>query len=340
MDNELIIQQEMISQIREIMINARQNVAVQVNNEQLLAYWNIGRVIVEHEQASDKRAEYGKSTLKQVSKQLTKEFGRGFSVSNLQFMRRFYQTYQIQQTLSAKLSWSHYCGLLLISEADKRSFYEKECINAGWSVRELKRQMETSLYERLLLSSGTENKERVLELALNGNEITKPSDIIKDPYVFEFLGIPEDKPVLESDLEKALVEHIEKFLLELGKGFMFVGTQQRITLGNEHYYVDMVFYNKILHSYVLIELKTKKLMPAAVGQLNMYLNYYAEEVNEESDNPPIGIILCTDRDFLGAEYALGGLNNNIFASKYTYVIPDKEELIAQVEAVLEKWNDK
>lgn len=255
-------------------------------------------------------------------------------------MRRFYQTYQIQQTLSVKLSWSHYCELLLIAEDDKRSFYEKECVNAGWSVRELKRQMETSLYERLLLSSGTENQERVLELALNGNEITKPSDIIKDPYVFEFLGIPEDKPVLESDLEKALVEHIEKFLLELGKGFMFVGTQQRITLGNEHYYVDMVFYNKILHSYVLIELKTKKLMPAAVGQLNMYLNYYAEEVNEESDNPPIGIILCTDRDFLGAEYALGGLNNNIFASKYTYVIPDKEELIAQVEAVLEKWNDK
>ena len=255
-------------------------------------------------------------------------------------MRRFYQTYQIQQTLSVKLSWSHYCELLLIAEDDKRSFYEKECVNVGWSVRELKRQMETSLYERLLLSSGTENQERVLELALNGNEITKPSDIIKDPYVFEFLGIPEDKPVLESDLEKALVEHIEKFLLELGKGFMFVGTQQRITLGNEHYYVDMVFYNKILHSYVLIELKTKKLMPAAVGQLNMYLNYYAEEVNEESDNPPIGIILCTDRDFLGAEYALGGLNNNIFASKYTYVIPDKEELIAQVEAVLEKWNDK
>ncbi len=306
----------------------------------ITAYWNIGRIIVEHEQENNERATYGKQTLKELSKVLTEEFGKGFSVSNLQFMRRFYQTYQIQQTLSVKLSWSHYCELLLISEDDKRSFYEKECVNAGWSVRELKRQMETSLYERLLLSSGTENKERVLELALNGNEITKPSDIIKDPYVFEFLGIPEDKPVLESDLEKALVEHIEKFLLELGKGFMFVGTQQRITLGNEHYYVDMVFYNKILHSYVLIELKTKKLMPAAVGQLNMYLNYYAEEVNEESDNPPIGIILCTDRDFLGAEYALGGLNNNIFASKYTYVIPDKEELIAQVEAVLDKWSEK
>lgn len=339
MENNSLMTSEMIEQIKQVMGQARTNVAKAVNNELITAYWNIGRIIVEYEQKNNERAAYGKQTLKELSKVLTEEFGKGFSVSNLQFMRRFYQTYQIQQTLSVKLSWSHYCELLLISEDDKRSFYEKECVNAGWSVRELKRQMETSLYERLLLSSGTENKERVLELALNGNEITKPSDIIKDPYVFEFLGIPEDKPVLESDLEKALVEHIEKFLLELGKGFMFVGTQQRITLGNEHYYVDMVFYNKILHSYVLIELKTKKLMPAAVGQLNMYLNYYAEEVNEESDNPPIGIILCTDRDFLGAEYALGGLNNNIFASKYTYVIPDKEELIAQVEAVLEKMED-
>ncbi len=336
MDNNSLMSNEMVEQIKQVMVQARTNVAKTVNNELIAAYWNIGRIIVEHEQENNERAAYGKKTLKELSKVLTEEFGKGFSVSNIYNMRLFYLTYQKFQTMSGKLSWSHYCELLLISEDDKRNFYEKECINSGWSVRELKRQLETSLYERLLLSSGTENKERVLELALNGNEITKASDIIKDPYVFEFLGIPEDKPVLECDLEKALVEHIEKFLLELGKGFMFVGTQQRITLGNEHYYVDMVFYNKILHSYVLIELKTKKLMPAAVGQLNMYLNYYAEEVNEESDNPPIGIILCTDRDFLGAEYALGGLNNNIFASKYTYVIPDKEELIAQVEAVLDK----
>ena len=340
MDNELIIQEEMISQIREIMINARQNIAVQINNEQLLAYWNIGRVIVEYEQASDKRAEYGKSTLKQVSKQLTKEFGRGFSVSNLQFMRRFYQTYQIQQTLSAKLSWSHYCELLIISDPDRRSFYEKECERSGWSVREMKRQIATSLFERLLLSDGKANKEKVSELATKGQELAVPEDIVKDPYVFEFLGIPENKPVLESDLEKALVRQIEDFMLELGRGFMFVGTQQRVTLNNTHYYVDMVFYNKELHAYVLIELKTVKLMPEAVGQLNMYLNYYAAEVNEPGDNPPIGIILCTDKDNVSAEYALGGLSNNIFASTYTYVIPEKEKLIAQVEAVLEKWEDK
>ena len=337
MENNSLLTTGLIDEIRQVMGQARANVSKAVNNELLAAYWNIGRIIVEHEQENNERAAYGKQTLKALSKALTEELGKGFSVSNIYNMRLFYLTYQKFQTVSGKLNWSHYCELLLISEEDKRSFYEKECINSGWSVRELKRQMETSLYERLLLSSGTENKERVLELALKGNEITKPGDIIKDPYVFEFLGIPEDKPILESDLERALVDHIEKFLLELGKGFMFVGTQQRLTLGNEHYYVDMVFYNKILHSYVLIELKTKKLMPAAVGQLNMYLNYYAEEVNEENDNPPIGIILCTDRNFPGAEYALGGLNNNIFASKYTYVIPKREELVAQVEAVLEKW---
>lgn len=326
----------MINQIRHVMEQARSNVAKTVNNELISAYWNIGRIIVEHEQENNERAAYGKQTLKALSKALTEEFGKGFSVSNIYNMRLFFLTYQKFQTVSGKLSWSHYCELLLISEDDKRSFYEKECVNAGWSVRELKRQMQTSLYERLLLSSGTENKERVLELALKGNEITKPIDIIRDPYVFEFLGIPEDKPILESNLEKALLEHIEKFLLELGKGFMFVGTQQRITLGNEHYYVDMVFYNKILHSYVLIELKTKKLMPSAVGQLNMYLNYFASEVNDENDNPPIGIILCTDKDFLGAEYALGSLNNAIFASKYTFVIPNKETLISQVETVIKK----
>lgn len=337
MANDVIIYQEMIDEIKAIVHSARDNVARQVNSELLAAYWNIGRVIVEHEQDSNERADYGKETLKQVSRQLTKELGRGFSVSNLQFMRRFYQTYQIQQTVSAKLSWSHYCELLIISDPDRRSFYEKECERSGWSVRELKRQISTSLFERLLLSEGDVNKEKVYELATRGQELAVPEDIVKDPYVFEFLGITESKPVLESELEKALVRQIEDFMLELGRGFMFVGTQQRITLNNTHYYVDMVFYNKELHAYVLIELKTGKLMAEAVGQLNMYLNYYASEVNEPGDNPPIGIILCTDKDNVSAEYALGGLSNNIFASTYTYVIPEKEKLIAQVEAVLQQW---
>ena len=340
-DNKLIISNEMslvVQEVKSILNTARNNVARQVNNELLNTYWNIGRIICEYEQTDAVRADYGKQTLRALSKELTKEFGKGFSVSNIQFMRRFYQNYQIQQTASVKLSWSHYCELLSISDTDKRSFYEKEAINSGWSVRELKRQIESSLFERLLLSRGDANKEQVLALALHGNEITQPADIIRDPYVFEFLGLPEDKPVMESDLERALVQQIEKFLLELGRGFMFVGTQQRVTLNNTHYYVDMVFYNKILRAYVLIELKTTKLTPEAAGQINMYLNYYASEVNDPDDNPPIGIILCTDKDSITAEYALGGLSNNIFASRYVLYMPNKEQLIQQVEAVLEKWH--
>jgi len=206
-------------------------------------------------------------------------------------------------------------------------------------VRELKRQINISLFERLLLSCGEANKEQVLSLALKGNEIAEPSDIIRDPYVFEFLGLPENKPMMESDLERALVRQIEKFLLELGRGFMFVGTQQRVTVNNTHYYVDMVFYNKILRAYVLIELKTTKLTPEAAGQINMYLNYYASEINDEDDNPPIGIILCTEKDSITAEYALGGLSNNIFASRYVLYMPNKEQLVAQVEAVIGELRD-
>ena len=328
-----------INEIKEVLVSARTNVARQVNSELLTAYWNIGRIICEYEQSDPERADYGKRTIKELSRALTQEFGKGFSRSNLQNMRQLYLAYPKCQTLSGNLSWSHYCELLSISDPGKRSFYEKEAVNANWSVRELKRQIESSLFERLLLSRGDTNKEQVLSLALKGNEISQPSDIIRDPYVFEFLGLPEDKPVMESDLEQALVQQIEKFLLELGRGFMFVGTQQRVTVSNTHYYVDMVFYNKILRAYVLIELKTTKLTPEAAGQINMYLNYYAAEVNDADDNPPIGIILCTDKDSVTAEYALGGLSNNIFASRYVLYMPNKEQLIAQVEQVLRTWHE-
>jgi len=338
-ENNLLNNEALVNEIASIITNARNNVAKQVNNELLNAYWNIGRVIVEDE-LKNNRGEYGKKQLLAISKNLTNKFGKGFSQSNLYNMKMFYTKYPIFQSLTGKLSWTHYCELLYISDDDKRSFYEKEAINANWSVRELKRQISSSLFERLLLSNGETNKKKVLELALKGNEIAKPEDIVKDPYVFEFLGLPENKPMMESDLEEALVRQIEKFLLELGKGFMFVGTQQRITFGNTHYYVDMVFYNKILKSYVLIELKTIKLMPEAVGQLNMYLNYYTAEINDENDNPPIGLILCTDKGNVDMQYALGGLSNNIFASKYVTYMPDKEQLIAQVEAVLSSNDNK
>ena len=335
-NNEVLL---VVQEIRSFLDSARSNVAKLVNSELLIAYWNIGRIICEYEQSNSSRADYGKQTLKALAKTLTNEFGKGFSLANIYNMRLFYQTYEKFQTVSGKLSWSHYCELLGISDPDKRSFYEKETVNSGWSVRELKRQIESSLFERLLLSRGDVNKEQVLDLALKGNEITTPADIIRDPYVFEFLGLPEDKPMMESDLEKALVQQIEKFLLELGRGFMFVGTQQRVTFNNTHYYVDMVFYNKILRAYVLIELKTTKLTPEAAGQINMYLNYYAAEVNDPDDNPPIGIILCTDKGSITAEYALGGLSNNIFASRYVLYMPNKDQLIRQVEAVLNRWHE-
>ena len=329
-----------LAEIKTVLESARRNVAKQVNSELLNTYWNIGRIISEYEQTIPERADYGKQTLKELAKALTAEFGKGFSRANLYNMRQFYMSYEKIQTVSGQLSWSHYCELLSISDSDKRSFYEKEAVNSNWSVRELKRQIDSSLFERLLLSRGDANKEQVLALAEKGIEIAEPADIIRDPYVFEFLGLPEDKPVMESDLERALVQQIEKFLLELGRGFMFVGTQQRVTVNNTHYYVDMVFYNKILRAYVLIELKTTKLTPEAAGQINMYLNYYAAEVNDSDDNPPIGIILCTEKDSITAEYALGGLSNNIFASRYVLYMPNKEQLIAQVEAVLKKWHEQ
>ena len=267
----------LIESIKEIIITSRKNIVRSVNTEMLSAYWNIGKLIVEDEQKNQERAQYGEQTLKTISKRLTAELGSGFSLTNLKAMRKFFLIYRKGQTLSDQLSWSHYCELLTISDNNKRSFYEKECVASKWSVRELKRQLDSSLYERLLLSRGKENKEEVKRLAEKGQEIEKPEDILKDPYVFEFVGLPENKPVMEADLEDALINHIEKFLLELGKGFMFVGRQQRITFDNEHYYADMVFYNKILRAYVIIELKTRKLLPAAAGQLNMYLNYYKAE---------------------------------------------------------------
>ena len=244
-----------IFEIRNLLDESKKTISTTINTTLLTTNWKIGEIIVKYEQNNNIRAIYGKGTLKEMSKVLTQEFGSGFSRSNLQNMRNFYLEYSICQAVTGKLSWTHYCELLSISDKNKRSFYENECISSSWSTRELKRQINTSLYERLLLSDKQANKEKIYKLAKKGNEILKPDDIIKDPYVFEFLGIPEDKPFLENDLEKALITQIEKFMLELGRGFMFVGTQQRVTINNNHYYVDMVFYNKPLRAYVLIELK-------------------------------------------------------------------------------------
>lgn len=330
------IDNRLVESIKRIVLNARKNVYQKVNQELILTYWQVGKEIVEEEHKNNIDNKTSRQIILNLSKLLTKEIGKGFSRSNLFNMRKFYLEYPSVQSVTGHLTWTHICELLTIEDKDKRRFYEKECINASWSIRELKRQIDSSLYERLLLSQGKANKEKVLELAQKGQELNKPEDILKNPYVFEFLGIPDKKPILEKDLEAKLIRHIEDFLLELGRGFMFVGSQQRITINNTHYYVDMVFYNKILRCYILIELKTTKLDIADGGQLNTYLNYYKTEVNDANDNPPIGIILCAEKDEITAEYILGGFENNVFASKYVTILPNKEKLIEEVEYVINK----
>ena len=326
----------LVLEISTIVNEVKTNLSKEINKSIIYVYWNIGKIIVKHENEDNNRLEYGKEVLKELSKELTKLLGKGYSLTNLTYMRWFYNVYPDYNMINNSLSWSHYVELITIKDDKKRNFYEKECINSNWSVRELQRQLDTSLFERLLLSDGKNNKKKVLEFSKKGQIVNKPSDIIKQPYVFEFLGIKEPKPLLEKDLEYKLIRHIEDFLLELGKGFMFVGSQQRITLNNTDYYVDMVFYNKFLKSYVLIDLKMNKLKAENLGQMNMYLNYYEKVVNNVDDGKPIGIILCAEKDKVALEYALGGLSNNIFASTYTYYIPDKEQLISEVEKVLKE----
>ena len=329
-----IVVADLLIKIKQIINTSRIKLAQTINNELIHTYWEIGKVIVEKEKINNYDNKSSRQIILDLSKQLSKEVGKGFSRSNLFYMRNFYLYFPDVQTVSGQLTWSHYCELLAVSDDNKRSFYEKETINSGWSVRDLKRQIASSLFERLLLSEGKPNKEKVMRLAKEGQVINDPSDILKDPYVFEFLGITENKPILEKDLELKLIRHIEDFLLELGKGFMFVGSQFRITLNNVHHYIDLVFYNKILKAYILIDLKSEKFQPDNVGQMNMYLNYFKTEINQEEDIEPIGIILCTDKDEVVAEYALGGLTNQIFASKYVYYLPDKEILIREVEKFL------
>jgi predicted nuclease of restriction endonuclease-like (RecB) superfamily len=330
----------LVAEIRAIMEMARASLSREVNTTMLNTYWQVGRIIVEREQNGELKAQYGAKLLTELSKRLSKEIGRGYSRSNLYNMRELYMQYPKIQTSSGKLSWSHYLELLSVKDKDARAFYEHECENAKWSVDELKRQIGTSLFERLLLSDGKANKEKVLALAVEGISMSRPEDMLKEPYVFEFIGVPENKPMLEKDLEAKLIRHIEDFLLELGRGFMFVGSQQRVTIGNTHYYVDMVFYNKILKAYVLIDLKIGELRVEHAGQMNAYLNYYKTEVNDDGDNPPVGIILCKTSKDVVAEYALGGLSNQVFASSYVYYIPDKEVLVGEVKALLEKENKK
>lgn len=323
---------ELLGKIGDAFAQHKRSALLSINNELLQAYWKIGQYIVEFEQKGNLKAEYGKKLLQQLSSDLKTAHGKGFSRTNLVYMRLFYSKYQISQTVSDQLSWSHYVELLNISDELERSFYEKQTILERWSVRELKRQKKSALYLRLAMSK---DKEGILEMSKKGHVIQKAEDLNKDPYVFEFLGLPEDNIFSEAELEKRLLDKLQQFLLELGKGFAFISRQHRVTLNNQHYRVDLVFYHYILKCFVLIDLKVDKLKHHDVGQMNMYINYFRAEENREGDNEPIGIILTTDKDEILVEYATGGITNQLFVSKYQIYLPDRKLLEAKVRDILE-----
>lgn len=307
--------------------------AVQAVNTVLLeTYWQIGQHIVEFEQGGKVKAEYGKALLENLSKDLKLRHGKGFSLSNLIRIRQFYQLFPIYATVSHKLSWSHYVEILKVDNELERNFYIRQCELEKWSVRELKRQKKTALFERLALS---EDKAGILKLAEKGRQIFAPQDLLREPYIFEFLKIPEPFQVSENELETRLIDNLQTFLLELGKGFTFVGRQYRITLDNRHFYIDLVFYHRILRCFVLIDLKLGNVQHLDIGQMNMYLGYFAKEENVEGENPPIGIILSREKDKLLVEYATYKMDSQLFVSKYQLYLPKKEELRRELERVLE-----
>jgi predicted nuclease of restriction endonuclease-like (RecB) superfamily len=334
MDKQLqkqAIYQKLIDTIGLTIESARFRAIQAVNSELLKANWEIGKYIVEYEQHGNEKAEYGSALLTNLAKDLNARFGKGFSKSNIYLMRQFYLKYQIFQSVTGKLTWTHYAELLGVSDDNARGFYEKQAINENWSVRELKRQINASLFERLALS---QDKEGVLRLAEQGQIIANPKDIVKDPYVLEFLQIPSEYRMTESKFEQRIINNLQTFLLELGKGFSFVGRQFRLTLDNDHYYVDLVFYHRILKCFVLIDLKTKHVKHQDIGQMNMYLNYFKAEENTEGDNPPIGIVLGANKNDILVEYAIGGISNNIFVSKYQLYLPDKKVLEEKVKEMI------
>ena len=344
----------LFSQVVDLLQQSKQQVVRAINQTMVYTYYEIGRMIVEEEQNGKNRAEYGKQLLKGLSKELNQEFGKGFSVDNLQNMRKLFSVYSIYETVSSiskneiphiesvisqitqtvspifKLTWSHYIFLIRIDDSNERSFYEIETAKNNWSVRELKRQYDTALYTRLALSR---DKEGILKLSQQGQIIEKPKDIIKDPYILEFLGLPELNQYSENELEEEIINKLEHFLLELGNGFTFVARQKRITFDDKHFRIDLVFYNRILKCFVLIDLKIGELKHQDLGQMQMYVNYYDREMRLEEENKTIGLVLCQNKSDLVVEYTLPENNEQIFASKYKMVLPSKEELIHLIEQI-------
>lgn len=321
-------QSTIYDRIRSIISSARSKALYAVNTEMVQAYWLIGKEIVEEEQKGKRRAGYGEQLIEMLAKKLTFEFGSGFLARNLWYMRNFYLSFPKLNALRSELTWTHYRLLMRVEDKHARGFYEIECTKNRWSTRELERQINSLLFERLALSK---DKKGLMKLAKKGQEIQKTDDLVKDPYILEFVGLKEEAHLREFNLESALIEHLKEFILELGKGFSFVARQKRITLGSDHFYIDLVFYNRLLQCFVLIDLKVGKLIHQDLGQMQMYVNYYDQEIRQEGENPPIGLVLCTDKNEAVVRYTLPKGEKRIFASKYKLYLPTREELIAELK---------
>lgn len=326
----------LLQEIKVIITKARNNAFYSVNQEMLRAYFEIGKKIVLQEQKGQKRAEYGEKVLETISFALIKEFGRGYSVTALRNMRKFYLTYKLRIRQSPtdelfQLTWTHYCELIKIEDEQKRQYFEKYALQENLSVRDLKRQMYSLHYERLLMSK---DKKALVQSEQKNFVPVRVEDVIKDPYILEFLGLPEEHKYTEVQLESRILDQLQKFLLELGQGFSFVSRQKRFTIDNDHFYIDLLFYNIYLKCYVVVELKVGKFKHEYAGQMNFYLNFVRKELNKAGDNEPVGIILCTEKEGIQVEYAISGLSNKLFVSKYKLYLPSKEELELELQKLI------
>ena len=323
-----IISNQFISQIKSIIKNAQHKAIKQVDNERVNMYWLIGQHIFKEEQKGKERADYGSFLIEKLEVELEKDFGSGFSYRQLNFCRQFYRVFPNMNALRSQLNWTQYKLLIRISDSDKRTYYIEEACKNNWSARQLERQINSQLYERLLIST---DKEKVLAVAKNEALPEKPKEIIKDPMVLEFLGLKPQASYYEKDLEQALITNMQAFLLELGNGFSFVARQKRIQIEDDEYFVDLVFYNRLLRCFVIIEIKTHKLTHQDIGQLQMYVNYYDRTEKQPDENSTIGILLCTDKNNTMVEYALPKDNETILASKYQLYLPSKDEIIKHIK---------
>ena len=325
MDNIQAHTNDLYVVVREVLQKARQSIAQSVNSTIVQAYWHVGRHIVEFEQGGENRAKYGNATIKELSSKLMAEFGNGFTITNLKLMRQFYLAFPKGHALRDELSWTHYRSLLKVKNQEIRTWYMNECAHENWSTRQLDRQINTLFYERMLASRDKVTVRK--EIKTSAPDTLQPREIIRDPYILDFLGIPQGEHFLESSLEEMLISRLQHFLLELGKGYSLVARQKRISFDDKHFYIDLVFYNYLARCFVLIDLKTDELTHQDIGQMQMYVNYYTRELMNPGDNPPIGIVLCADKNDTVVKYTLPEDEKQIFAAKYMTYLPTREELI-------------